>query len=80
MINLKDVAQTFANIHNTMNDLEIKGGSNARIIIYVQETCKQMIDQIKTELDNRHPVPVVNLEEVRKESTENDNPGSTEQH
>ena len=88
MIDIRMIGHILADTHNMLNDIEIKGGRNARIVVYAQENMKRIIGDINKEL-NEHPelynqdpspvaIPILN--EPSKGVTPNDNPGSIEQH
>ena len=53
-MDLMMIGNRIADIHNMLNDLEIKGGKNAKIVVYSQENCKAILSEIEKELKT-HP-------------------------
>ena len=82
MLDIRMIGHILADTHNMMNDLEIKGGNNARIVVYAQENMKRIITDINKELGDHPELYNQNIEhkvtpifsEVSKEVAPNDNP------
>lgn len=79
MIDLQAIGNRIADTHNMLNDLEIRGGKNFKIVVYAQENCKSILNEISKELEEQKKqsvvVPLIN--ESSKVAS-NDNPTSTE--
>ena len=84
MIDIRMIGNVLADTHNMLNDLEIKGGKNARIVVYSQENLKRIVSDINKELSEHPelynqdpaPIPVPFLNEPSKEASPNDNTAS----
>lgn len=84
MLDIRMIGHVLADTHNMLNDIEIKGGKNARIVVYAQDNMKRIIADINNELGehpelyNKDPAPtpvaIPILNEASKEVAPNDNP------
>lgn len=77
-MDLKEMGNQIASIHNMMNDLEIRGGKNAKIVVYVQENCKKMLNMIEGELQKQHMPEIVPFTPESEETNNHDDHGSTD--
>lgn len=82
MIDIKMIGLVLADTHNMLNDLSIKGGNNARIVVYAQDNLKRIVADINKELGEhpelykQEPVEVPFLSEPSREDNPNDNTAS----